>query len=268
MKKLIVILCIAIVASFLGGFLTGHFTQANSNNENVVSETEHNAQVQSLIRQIEDKQGRIYDLWERADFYNRVIFELLRMFDTQHEMIEDALGLMLHYRDLLNKVNLEIQELQSEIIILQDLLNQYRESQKTGIPIQWNGVWGQYWQDCCCNGGEYVFEKIVAVENGVFTFAEDMETEVNAKVVGNTLIMTFNDSDHKFAYVFAYCVFSDVFFLTNWIVLFTAEYYDEYKDLFGDFEKQSFFDTDYYFFSIFNITSNGTIVIERQGGAV
>ena len=83
--------------------------------------------MQSLHLQIEILQNRLHDLTQRSEFYYDVIIELLRVLDTQAEMVEDALWQMLYYRDLLNDVNAEIVQLEKEIADLQKQLDTPRD---------------------------------------------------------------------------------------------------------------------------------------------
>ena len=253
MKKYLISLCLVFVFAFTSGFLISHFTtqssKANSGGGDVSQDCGHDAQIQMLMREIEIRQDRIKDLEQRIDFCYEVLIELLNGFDIQYEWIEELLGQTFYYQELINQANAEILELERQIAELQRQL----------VPANWNGVWGQYWHD----GDELVFEEIVTIENGVFIFAIDDEAEFSVKILGNTLIIFLQyPESNKNALVFTYCTFNDYFILSDWIVLFTEEDYEEWFD---DYEIKPFLDTDYFYFSI--ISDNAELIRIVRGEA-
>jgi len=91
----------------------------------------------------------------------------------------------------------------------------------------------------------------------------DDEAEISLKIIGNTLIifLDFPDS-HRMALVLTYCSFNDIFILSDWLILFTE---DDFEDWFDDYEIKPFLDTDYYYFSILSDNAE-LIIVQRQGG--
>ena len=264
MKKWIIGLCVVLCLSFVAGFLTSHFTSNNSNANNNVCETQHNAQVQSLMQQIHNKQQRIYELWERADFYHRVLFSLLEMMDNQHILLEEAWGLMSTYRELLNEVKIEIRELERQIAELQ------RQLETDNPATIWTGIWG-HWQKCCCHGGEYVFEKLFKIENDNVTmlidFYNDECVTYAVHIIGNTAILVVDEGwDIKVGIVVVFCSFRDVFIVSSMLYIFDESQIDNLKYWFYEGVQYSqFLDTDYYFVML---TFHELTLIQRYGGVV
>ena len=112
MKKLLIVVCIALVVAFTGGFLTSHFTSASSNNAssggNQQYDCGHDAQIQALMREIEIRQDKIKDLEKNIDFFYEAVIEMLRQFDIQFDWINELLG-------QINDANDEIRNLEKQI---------------------------------------------------------------------------------------------------------------------------------------------------------
>jgi hypothetical protein len=261
MKKYLIVLCLVFVFAFTSGFLISHFTaqssKANSGCD-VSHDCGHDSQIQQLMREIEIRQDRIKDLEQRINFYHEAIVEMLRQFDIQFDWINELLG-------LINETATEIHELEKEIVKLQtqvDYLSNQGQGQH-GFPVQWNGIWGIYWERCCCDDGGYEFDKLVTIKHGNIAFEQniDDDAEISTRIIGNTLLVIFEYDDYYTqAAVFTYCAFNDFFILSDLLVLFTEDDFDD----FDNDKIKRFLDTDYYFVSLADI-GHGTIVIEREG---
>jgi len=153
MKKLLVVTCVVLAVAFLSSFAyTLYFTATHSckTNSSVQQNCDHEAEMKSLMREIEVRQDRIKDLQELIDFYYDALLEFSHHFEIQHIWIEELLGELL-------QAQAEIRELEKQIAELQRQL----------VPANWNGVWGQYVD----NGYGYEFEELITIENGIFSFA-------------------------------------------------------------------------------------------------
>jgi len=113
-----VILCVA----FLGGFLTSHFTSKTpsnaNNNDNFITETEHNAQVQALMQIVEKLEDDVRHMQKLVDFYYQAIVEVLDIFDANTDLLHELYGELNDYRDLVDDLN-------TQIDTLQDLITEY-----------------------------------------------------------------------------------------------------------------------------------------------
>jgi len=261
MKKYLIVVCVILVVAFTSGFLTSYFTTTksnanNNNNNNNQEQCGHEAQIQILMYEIESKQDRIKELEQMVDFLYEGLIEMFNQFDIQFDWINDLLEQVLDYQDLIYQANTEIHELEKQIAKLQTqldfLLNQ--------SAANWNGVWGQYVYDDY--NDEYVFDELVTIENGIFTInGLDDEAEISVRIMGNTIIIFLDyDDSYTSALVFTYCMFNDYFILSDWLVLFTE---DDFED-FGDYNVKPFLETDYYFVSILG-DYRELILIEREG---
>jgi len=266
LKKYIIVVCLVLVVAFTGGFLTSHFTSNSKCENNNQQVCEHDGEINALLLQINILQNRLHDLTERSDFYYEVIMELLRVLDTQHEMVEEALGQMLYYRDLLNGITTEIHDLEKEIVRLQAQLDLLL-GLVSFVPANWNGVWGQYWQGCCCDGGEYVFEAIFEINNGVITLLDDMGGDAyGIHKIGNSLLLVIDfGSDVLQGISVVFCAFRDGFIVSGSLLIFDEEMIDEVKSWLGDdITISQFLDTDYL--SVM-LPLDELVLLQREGGA-
>jgi uncharacterized coiled-coil DUF342 family protein len=117
MKKYLIVVCVVLVVAFTGGFLTSHFTSANSNeaSSNAPQDCGHVEQIQALMRQIETQQDRIAHLSDLVDLYARVMIEFSDAFEMQYQLIEELLGQISHYSDLVEELNSQIDTMQNLI---------------------------------------------------------------------------------------------------------------------------------------------------------
>ena len=250
MKKLLIIACVVLVVAFTGGFLTSYFTTTHSKaNTDVQQDCGHDEQILGLMRQIETQQDRINYYTELVDLYSRVVEEFSKGFEIQYQWVEELLGQISYYNNLINQANAEIRELERQIAELQRQL----------IPVDWNGTWGTYWYDAY--NDEHYFEELVTIENGVFTFTLfDDEAEISMKILGNTLIFLVDYPDsNTVALVVTYCAFGDYFILSDLIILIMENEADGY-----DGEIYPFLDTEYYYVSIMGDPAE-LIKIQRGG---
>ena len=250
MKKLLIIACVVLVVAFTGGFLTSYFTTTHSKaNTDVQQDCGHDEQILALMHQIETQQDRINYFTELVDLYSRVVEEFSKGFEIQYQWVEELLGQISYYNELINQANAEIRELERQIAELQRQL----------IPVDWNGTWGTYWYDAY--NDEHYFEELVTIENGVFTFTLfDDEAEISMKILGNTLIFLVDYPDsNTVALVVTYCAFGDYFILSDLIILIMENEADGY-----DGEIYPFLDTEYYYVSIMGDPAE-LIKIQRGG---